>query len=82
MGYRINYQTSGKVSRISVKRNGCQTSLKILCFCGILGVLLWTCWDEFKAAIWALDLMAAELGQGSSIREAITVFCLQVLHGA
>ena len=82
MGYQVNYQTSGKVRRISGKRKRIQICFVVLCFCGALGAIFWAGRDEVMTTIAALDLMAMELGQGSSMKEAFTAFCLQVLQGA
>lgn len=82
MGYQIQYHFSGKARRISAKNRRLQISLLILCVCVSLSILLWAGKKELTTSIAALELMAMKLGQGSSMKEAFTAFCLQVLQGA
>ena len=78
MGYIIQYAFNGKVkSTTKAARVG-----KILCSVIISVAFVWVlillqC--EWGATVDAFEAMAAALGQGSDLPDALEVFCMQLL---
>lgn len=81
MGYQIKYQTSGKMQRKNKKDRNTLFLILSIAIAAIISLLIWENRAEWQSAVIALDKMVVELEQGSPLQEALTVFCLQVLHG-
>lgn len=82
MHYQIKYDQTGQATRsstikLTLKHIGI-TLLIVAIFWGIF----WSMGMDWRVTVDALEQMAAEVSTGSSITEAFSGFCLEILQGA
>ena len=80
MGYEINYDIWGKMSKISAKKKVFQICLWVVAAV-TLGVFLFY-GNGLRSAVSSLEVMAQEIQDGSGIKEAFSEFCIDILEGA
>ena len=82
MAYQIVYDLSGQMRRISHRKRRLMASARIVFLIGVIAMILWTAGGDWTVTLTALDTMAENLGQGSSLQQAFSGFCLDILQGA
>ena len=82
MGYKIVYDLAGNAKEISGWRKPLRYLFSALLVFGVVLLFFWIWGGDFTVTVTALDAMAESLGQGSSLQEAFSEFCLDILIGA
>ena len=82
MGYKIVYDLAGNAKEISGWRKPLRYLFSALLVFGAVLLLFWIWGGDLRLTAMALDDMAENLGNGSSIQEAFSEFCLDILIGA
>lgn len=82
MGYKIVYDLAGNAKEISGWRKPLRYLFSALLVFGVVLLFFWIWGGDFTVTVTALDAMAESLGQGSSLQEAFSGFCIDILIGA
>lgn len=80
MGYKINYDIWGKMTKISRKKKVFQLFFWVFAAV-VVGVFLFY-GNGFRSAVSSLEVMAQEIQEGNGIKEAFSEFCIDILEGA
>ena len=82
MAYQITYDLSGHMIKIPRWKRRLKVFTGVVFMIAVIAVLFWTARGDWTVAWRALDTMAENLGQGSSLQQAFSGFCLDILQGA
>lgn len=80
MGYSISYDGIGATRKSLTTRKKRAGLIGLLIAVGV-GVLTWYFWNGSGVTEW-MEQLAQALGQGKTIAEALSEFCLEILKNA
>ena len=82
MHYQIKYDQTGFAKHVGSAKIWLKYVAIALSIAGICWGIFWSLGMDWRVTVDALEQMAAELSTGSSITEAFSGFCLEILQGA